>query len=66
MWAAVPELAMSVPCRPLFRSICSIKFNSIELGYPPDAIEKKVVNLVEGQNFTPAFLKIVSAFMCLF
>ncbi|CAL1695989.1 unnamed protein product [Somion occarium] len=30
----------------------------IELEYPPDAIEKKVVNLVEGQNFTSEFLKL--------
>ncbi|EIN13551.1 hypothetical protein PUNSTDRAFT_109749 [Punctularia strigosozonata HHB-11173 SS5] len=29
-----------------------------ELGYSEDAIEIKVVNLAEGQNFTPAFLKI--------
>ncbi|KAG0709049.1 hypothetical protein DFH29DRAFT_890302 [Suillus ampliporus] len=30
----------------------------IELGYTQDDIEKKVVNLVEGENFAPAFLKI--------
>ncbi|TBU35169.1 hypothetical protein BD309DRAFT_977667 [Dichomitus squalens] len=29
-----------------------------ELGYPDDAIETKVVNLAEGANFTPEFLKI--------
>ncbi|KAI0374241.1 hypothetical protein BV20DRAFT_961349 [Pilatotrama ljubarskyi] len=29
-----------------------------ELGYPDDAIETKIVNLVEGENFTPDFLKI--------
>ncbi|KAI0361707.1 hypothetical protein OH77DRAFT_1417974 [Trametes cingulata] len=29
-----------------------------ELGYPADAIQTKVVNLVEGENFTPEFLKI--------
>ncbi|KAG2350565.1 hypothetical protein BDR05DRAFT_899672, partial [Suillus weaverae] len=30
----------------------------IELGYAQDDIEKKVVNLAEGENFAPAFLKI--------
>lgn len=30
----------------------------IELGYDQDDIEKKVVNLAEGENFAPAFLKI--------
>ncbi|KAI8995559.1 hypothetical protein BD414DRAFT_245103 [Trametes punicea] len=29
-----------------------------ELGYPEDAIETKIVNLVEGENFMPEFLKI--------
>ncbi|KAL0950958.1 hypothetical protein HGRIS_007709 [Hohenbuehelia grisea] len=29
-----------------------------ELEYPPDAIEKKVVNLVAGENFNPWFLHI--------
>ncbi|RDX55940.1 hypothetical protein OH76DRAFT_1414459 [Lentinus brumalis] len=29
-----------------------------ELGYPEDAIETKVVNLVEGANFSPEFVKI--------
>ncbi|OSD03506.1 hypothetical protein PYCCODRAFT_1434403 [Trametes coccinea BRFM310] len=29
-----------------------------ELGYPDDAIETKVVNLVEGENFTPQFIEI--------
>ncbi|PCH33576.1 hypothetical protein WOLCODRAFT_160179 [Wolfiporia cocos MD-104 SS10] len=31
-----------------------------ELEYPPDAVQKKIVNLVEGANFTPEFLQIVS------
>ncbi|KAG1867870.1 hypothetical protein DFJ58DRAFT_768175 [Suillus subalutaceus] len=30
----------------------------IELGYARDDIEKKAVNLAEGENFAPAFLKI--------
>ncbi|KAG1757387.1 hypothetical protein EDB19DRAFT_1657205 [Suillus lakei] len=30
----------------------------IELGYTQDDIQKKVVNLAEGENFAPAFLKI--------
>jgi len=30
----------------------------IELGYPEGAIEKKVLNLVEGKNLTPDFLKL--------
>jgi len=30
----------------------------VELGYAPDAIEKKIVNLVEGENFNPKFLKL--------
>ncbi|KAI0639331.1 hypothetical protein C8Q77DRAFT_53853 [Trametes polyzona] len=29
-----------------------------ELGYPDDAFETKIVNLIEGENFTPEFLKI--------
>jgi len=29
-----------------------------ELGYPPDAIDVKVVNLMEAENFEPSFLKI--------
>ena len=32
---------------------------SVELEYPADAIEKKVVNLAEGENFNPEFLKLV-------
>lgn len=32
---------------------------SEELGYPEGAVQKKVVNLVEGANFIPDFLKIV-------
>lgn len=32
---------------------------SVELGYAPNAIEKKVVNLLEGENFAPEFVKIV-------
>ena len=34
----------------------------IELGYEPDAIEKKVINLVNGENFHPSFAKIVCIF----
>ncbi len=30
-----------------------------ELGYPSDAIDVKVVNLLEAENFEPKFLKIV-------
>ncbi|KAI0793432.1 hypothetical protein C8Q75DRAFT_731156 [Abortiporus biennis] len=30
----------------------------VELGYAPDAIKQKVVNLAEGANFTPGFLKL--------
>ncbi|KAI0082077.1 hypothetical protein K474DRAFT_1655412 [Panus rudis PR-1116 ss-1] len=30
----------------------------VELGYAPDAIEKKVVNLAEGENFNPEFVKL--------
>ncbi|THH34117.1 hypothetical protein EUX98_g34 [Antrodiella citrinella] len=30
----------------------------VELGYAPDAVEKKVVNLVEGENFNPEFVKL--------
>jgi hypothetical protein len=30
------------------------------LGYTQDDVEKRVVNLAEGENFAPAFLKIVS------
>lgn len=33
---------------------------SLELGYPEDAIESKIINLVNGENFTPEFLNIVS------
>lgn len=33
---------------------------SEELEYPAGAIKKEVVNLVEGANFTPDFLKLVS------
>ncbi|KIJ68253.1 hypothetical protein HYDPIDRAFT_124532 [Hydnomerulius pinastri MD-312] len=29
-----------------------------ELGYAPDDIERKVVNLAQGENFSPAFLRI--------
>lgn len=35
---------------------------SIELGYTKKDVEKKTVNLREGENFNPAFLKIVSSF----
>ena len=34
---------------------------SIELGYTEKDVEKKTVNLREGENFNPAFLKIVSS-----
>lgn len=34
-------------------------YHSEEVGYPSGAIEKKVVNLVEGANFTPEFLHLV-------
>ncbi|TCD63994.1 hypothetical protein EIP91_004696 [Steccherinum ochraceum] len=30
----------------------------VELGYQSDAFEEKVINLVEGENFNPSFLKI--------
>ncbi|CAE6457323.1 unnamed protein product [Rhizoctonia solani] len=30
----------------------------LELKYPPGAVEEKVVNLLEGENFTPEFIKI--------
>ena len=33
--------------------------HSAELGYADDAIDTKVLNLAEGANFDPAFLKIV-------
>jgi hypothetical protein len=35
---------------------------SIELGYTEKDVEKKTVNLREGENFNPAFLKIASPF----
>jgi hypothetical protein len=35
---------------------------SIELGYTEKDLEKKTVNLREGENFNPAFLKIASPF----
>lgn len=34
-------------------------FESIELGYTDSDVEKKIVNLVEGENFKPTFLRIV-------
>jgi len=30
----------------------------LELGYEPDAIDKRVVNLMEGENFKPSFIAI--------
>ncbi|KAH7344952.1 hypothetical protein B0J17DRAFT_763684 [Rhizoctonia solani] len=30
----------------------------LELKYPPGTVEEKVVNLLEGENFTPEFIKI--------
>jgi hypothetical protein len=39
--------------------------SSVELGYTDDDIEKKTINLVNGENFDPAFLKIVRPFRLL-
>ena len=41
------------------RGIHSLICCSAELGYPEDAIETKVLNLAEGANFSPEFVKIV-------
>lgn len=53
---------LRLPCR-LLHELSSIRtdifVNSVELGYPADAIDKQVVNLVEGANFNPQFLHLV-------
>lgn len=63
VWAAVPELALYVSI--LFPTGSYNVFTMIrishrvELGYTDEDVEKKVINLVEGANFSPVFLEIV-------
>lgn len=59
VWAAVPELAMYVDQR-RFSSSEPDHCCSAEL-YPEGIIEKKTLNLAEGENFAPWFLEIVCA-----
>ena len=59
MWAAAPALAMYVFLIYASRTLLKNIF-SRELGYANGAIETRIVNLVEGENFNPEFIKIVS------
>jgi hypothetical protein len=65
VWAAVPELALyalSLSLSLRLTQLTTRPMISIELGYTEKDVEKKTVNLREGENFNPAFLKIVSSF----
>lgn len=59
VWVAVPELALYV--LNMRSHLCTIDsiYDRIELGYAAEEVEKRSINLVEGENFKPLFLDIV-------